>query len=242
MLDLISRAILHPLNYAGVIFSHKLYFEKHLEEGNGAHSFIFVSKKPFTWKAGQHGIFSIPSLKTSGKNWRVFSIASSSLENEVRISTNIPEVPSDFKAKLVSFKLGDVIYMNGPIGELYVHKNTKQIVGIAGGIGITPFRPMLLELSKPDAPDVKLHLIYAGKNNYFTFCAECEMYTNSKNITISFVNTPEEVNLEIDKSVNIFGNSAEYFISGSPGMVGAVKKRLEGFGIKKIFNDPFSGY
>lgn len=175
-----------------------------------------------------------------GKKLRAFSIASSQHENEVKIATIISNTPSDFKQKLFALEPGEEILLNGPFGEFHVAPGTTM-VGIAGGIGITPFRAVAYEIVNGHI-DATLTLIYAGKNNYFAFKEEFDKFANHPNITVIYVNTPYEVNAEIKQVVSFLKNKATYYISGSPGMIGAIRKALTEQGVKKIINDPFKGY
>lgn len=242
MLNFIFRALSNPLDYVGILSKETLVFKQHIDEGSGYHSFLFSCQNPIRWKAGQHGIFTMPEQAVTGRKWRAFSIASSAVEKEIRVGTSIRDTPSDFKQKLLNLQRGDTIKMRGPFGEFHLHNTQKQIVAIVGGIGITPLRAILFELANDLHPDVSLELIYAGKDNYFTYKDACRQFGSHPNIAITFVNTPEEVNTAIDVATKKYQNQASYYISGSPGMIKAIKKSLQNAGIKKIINDPFKGY
>jgi predicted ferric reductase len=142
----------------------------------------------------------------------------------------------------MGLKIGDRIKMNGAFGEFYIKPQTNYLVGVAGGIGITPFRSILYEVACGLFTDTQIHLIYAGKNGFFAFADEIKKFTEHPNINVDFVNTPEEVNASIEHAVKKFGNRANYFISGSPGMIGAIRNTLIGKGVNSITNDPFKGY
>lgn len=242
MWDFLFRALTHIPDYIGIVHSHELTLVEQKLEGNDVHSFIFSSAKPLTWKAGQHGIFTLPNQTISGKTWRAFSIASSPKEGHVMISTIVPETASDFKQKLVTLQPGDTITMRGPFGEFHTHNAPTQIVGIAGGIGITPLRAIAYEIANNFNQTNSLQLIYAGKNNYFTYLIDCEIFAQHPRINIVYVNTPDEVNTAIDSAVETHKQTALYYVSGSPGMIGAIRKRLQDAGIKQVINDPFKGY
>jgi ferredoxin-NADP reductase len=242
MLDFLFRALSNPIDYYRILKKHTLIFRECIDEGNGSFSFIFSPQAPVMWKAGQHGVFFLPEKNVSGKTWRAFSIASSAVENQITIGTTIPPTPSDFKQKMLDLNPGETIDMHGPIGEFHLDNCGKRIVAIAGGIGITPLRAMMVEIMNDLHPDVHLELIYAGKNNYFTYNDSCIEFNKHPNISITFVNTPNEVNAAIDKAIDTYQNMATYCISGSPGMIGAIKKRLSEAGMQKILNDPFKGY
>jgi len=242
MFDLLLRALGNPLDYYGIYKKHTLIFRECIDEGSGSFSFIFDPQTAIVWKADQHGVFNMPDKIVSEKAWRAFSIASSAIENEITIGTTIPPTPSDFKQKLLNLNPGETIDLHGPIGEFHLDNCGKHVVTIAGRIGITPLRAIMVEMMNDLHPDVQLELIYAGKNNYFTYSDSCRKFNNHPNISITHINTPDKVSTAVDKAVDTYKNTATYCISGSPGMIDAVKKRLSEAGIQKILNDPFKGY
>lgn len=243
MFDVILRALRHPLDYILVLNHRTLVLKEVIQETEDIYSFIFTPKRPFSWKAGQHGIFHFPGVQIPGKWWRAFSIASSSHEGVVRISTIIKGEPSAFKEHLRSLKAGDEIGMFGPFGEFHTRPQLSHIIGIAGGIGITPFRALALDIANSVIADTKLTLLYSSLGAY-AFRDELEaLATRSRgNIEIIYTVTPDEVNATLDRLVATYGNSATYFISGSPGMIKALRKSCKLKGVKKIVNDSFKGY
>lgn len=234
------RALLHPFDYIGFFNRRTLILQKTVSEGNDIYSFVFKPEKLFSWKAGQHGVFSIPHKKVTGKTWRAFSIASAPEEGVVRIATIIKSEPSDFKKTLLGLEVGDTVILHGPFGEMYVTPSVKHIVGIAGGIGITPFRALIQSIAG-GATDTKLTLIYSAVGGH-TYRNEFNALLPHPNIEIIYTSTPEEVNLALEKQTTHFGNGAHYFISGSPRMIEALRKTLVEKGIRTIVNDSFKGY
>jgi ferredoxin-NADP reductase len=240
MLDVIIRALRDPLDYLPVIHRRTLLLQEIKQESEEIYSFIFKPKKPFTWKAGQHGIFMFTKTKIEGKFWRAFSIASSSQELQVRISTIIKDEPSDFKKKLRAMQIGDEFIMHGPFGEFHTSNKISRIIGIAGGIGITPFRALLKDIASGVITHTSITLIYSAAT--YTFKDELEQLEKHPCITIMYTTTPEEVNAALEAQIEKVGNSASYFISGSPGMIVAIRKKCKASGIKHIVNDSFKGY
>lgn len=241
MLDVIIRALKHPQDYLPVIHKRTLTFKERIAESNEIYSFIFTFKQPCTWKAGQHGIFYFPHTNVQGKWWRAFSIASSSDENVIRISTIIKENPSDFKKHLLELTAGDEFVMHGPFGEFHTNSNVSHIVGIAGGIGITPFRALIKDIASGTIANTKLTLIYSAVGSY-TYKQELDILSQHPSIEIIYTQTPEEVNKKLQEQIEGKGNSASYFISGSPGMITAIRATLKEKGITHIVNDSFKGY
>jgi len=241
MWDVIIRALRHPLDYMGVIWRRTLVLQEVVQESDEIFSFIFKPKHPVRWKAGQHGIFMFKNTAIAGKFWRAFSIASSSHEGVIRISTIIKQEPSDFKKHLRALSVGDEIFMHGPFGEFHTSASISRIVGIAGGIGITPFRALLKDIASGVIAETKLTLIYSSMGPY-TFKEEIEVLAQHPGIEVIYTKTPEEVNAALDAQVATHGNSACYFISGSPGMINAIRTTLKSKGIRRIVNDSFKGY
>lgn len=241
MLDVIIRALRHPLDYLPVINRRSLTHVETIQETEEVFSFIFKFKKPFSWKAGQHGIFLFPRTKIEGKFWRAFSIASSADEAVIRISTIIKENPSDFKKHLLALSPGDQMLMHGPFGEFHTSSKISRIIGIAGGIGITPFRPLLKDIASGVIAGTDLILIYSAVGTY-TYRQEIDSLARHASIEVIYTETPDEVNAALDAQVEKHGNSASYFISGSPGMIGAIRASLKKKGMRNIVNDTFKGY
>jgi ferredoxin-NADP reductase len=241
MFDFIIRALLHPFDYGALFQKHILVLQEIKRESDDIYSFAFKPEFLCTWKAGQHGVFSFPHTKITGKTWRAFSVASSPEEGVIRIATIIKENPSDFKKHLLALEQGDTLIMNGPFGEFHTNKGIKQIVGIAGGIGITPFRALIQSIASGTIPNTNITLIYSAVGAH-TFKKEFEQWAHNEAIEIIYTTTPEEVNTALDSQIALHKNSATYFVSGSPGMISAIRTLLKTKGIRKIVSDPFKGY
>jgi len=243
MFDVFSRALLHPIDYSGLRRVTSLQFREKVEIEPNVWTFLFEPPAPLTWKSGQHAIFTLAKQDVTGKSWRPFSVASSPHEGVIRIATNLPPTPSDFKQKLMELRSSDEIRMIGPFGEFHLHKKPETIVGIAGGIGITPFRALAYDIAHGHASkDTKLHLIYSARNHH-PFGAELEQWqARTDNLLISYIHTPEDVSAALHETSTLYPLSTRYFISGAPQMITALIKKSRELGIKNIVNDPFKGY
>lgn len=243
MLDVISRACRHPLDYSGIRRVTTLEFRERIQENDTIHSFIFTAPKLPIWKAGQHAIFTLPQKQVEGKTWRPFSVAAAPHENVIRIGTIISPEPSSFKQNLMSLQVGDQVRMYGPYGELYLRPNMKKVVAVAGGIGITPFRSIIADMANR-GNNIEFHLIYSAKAEH-VYQADLENWkAKLPNLKISYTATSDEVNAELNKSVAENGNNAHYLLSGAPGMIEALRQSLLTQGVKRqhILHDPFKGY
>jgi len=244
MLDVILRACRHPISYSGIRRITTLTFKEKIHEVGDIYSFIFTAEKLPDWRAGQHSIFTIPGRPIEDKTWRPFSIASAPHENEIRIGTIVGPEPSSFKHHLSTLNPGDKVRMFGPYGELYVNKKMRHVVGVAGGIGITPFRSIMADLAHAPT-STKLTLIYSARVDQHVYKAELEKWrSQNPNLEVIYTTTPEEVNSELTKQVERHKNAAHYLLSGPPKMIEALRDNLYKSGIARnhVLNDPFKGY
>jgi ferredoxin-NADP reductase len=76
---------------------------------------------------------------------RAFSIASAPYEQDLMITTRMRDTA--FKRVLRKLTHGELIRIRGPFGSLTLHDDaTRPAVFLAGSIGITPFRSIVLQL------------------------------------------------------------------------------------------------
>ena len=114
------------------------------KESESVYTFLFRKEKDLTWKAGQHGLFTVTYKKIKNLT-KPFTLASASTENVVRLTMRIGDNPSDYKKAMLELKQGMKVKMSGPIGSFYLKDNNPALL-IAGGIGITPFRSILKQV------------------------------------------------------------------------------------------------
>lgn len=89
---------------------------------------------------------------------------------------------------------GNVISATGPHGEFYVSpiRDTKEIVAIAGGAGITPFRSMIRQFAREET-ELSLTILYGCKDkNDVLFEEEIEEFVKSDPKRFRRVNTYED--------------------------------------------------
>lgn len=217
------------------------YKDKYRESGN-IYTFIFETEKQITWKAGQHGIFTINHVKIN-KPTRPFSIASIPTEGHIKISMKISENPSEFKQVLLNLEKGTELSMRGPIGSFYI-KNQKPRLFITGGIGITPFRALIKNLLINSAEMSDTQLLYIDSKEEFLYTEEFEEASKVSSLITKYFVKRENLHREIEEYATKHNNEAEYFIVGSKSMVDATETMLKRKGITKmnIKKDVFVGY
>lgn len=223
-----------------------LVFSEKKQEIDNVFTFLFKSSEKIDWKPGQHGIFTVSASKLEGGSWRGFSVASTPDEAHIMISTRIAEKPSAFKKALMDLKPGDSITMRGPFGPFYIDHPSKPVVFIAGGIGITPFRALIRASvnDKSSAPS-SIDLLYIDSKGTYAYKDYLDELANEhKFVNIKYLTDKDVLAKEIGSCVENHKNNADYFISGPPAMVKALKDKLVSLGIKKsnINNENFLGY
>jgi NAD(P)H-flavin reductase len=224
-----------------ILKKRRITLREKVHEGGDIYTFILNYEGKIDWKPGYHGMFWIDGKKIKGRSYRGFSLASHPEEREIWISTRIREPISDFKKKLMDMQPGDTMTMRGPFGWMFFH-NKKDVVMIAGGIGITPFRALLLQAEKENR---KATLFYStSKGNYAYLKFLDTVNAANPNIDVHYLGDRTHLTEVVEKYVKDHGNDSEYFISGSMEMIRSMKKKLKELGIKgkNIRNEPMLYY
>ena len=117
------------------------------EVAEGTLAFAFTRPAGFDFGAGQHLTITLPNplYEDEKGNSRTFSIVSPPQDRErLWIATRM--TGSALKRSLAEMPLGSPVSIFGPAGDFTLHPDPAvPAVFIAGGIGITPFRSMLLD-------------------------------------------------------------------------------------------------
>jgi ferredoxin-NADP reductase len=222
--------------------THEVDFLECKEVEDGYYQ-VFLSKGDLSWKAGQHGVFSIPNKEIEGKDFRAFSFASTKKENHIMIGTRSIGEMSNFKKVFFSMKKGEKVQVKGPLGRFVLKEDARKVVFIALGIGVTPVRSILKDIEERKI-DQKAHIIYSSEG-FFMFKEEMDkIVQEKKELSIVYPRSVEETQEAIDEAVNTYGDEVYYYISGPPKVMNIIKDDLINKGIdkKRIMNDPFMGY
>jgi ferredoxin-NADP reductase len=203
-------------------------------------TFIFAPEEPVAWQAGQFMIYSLPHEPQDirGKQ-RFFTNSAAPFEKHIYISTRIDTNPSTFKKKLNSLKTGDEIFAKGPDGDFVIENSNKNYVFLAGGIGITPYRSIILQAARDNIP-LKFTLLYSGKTDGMPFEEELKAalgkFPNSQ-----IIKKTERIN---ESDLKQFSKSSLFYVSGPDSFAEGMLEILEEMNIpeENIKSDYFSGY
>lgn len=238
--------------------THTVRLSNRKEVADGTMSFYFHKPAGFHFKPGQYLDFTLtdpPETDAEG-NIRSFSIASAPGEKLLMFTTRMRDTA--FKRVLKQMPLGARLKMKGPLGSFTLHNSTLRTpVFLAGGIGITPFRSMLVNAARTrsarniilfyssrrpeDAAFLReLQQIGARRKNFKIVCAMSEMKKSKRKWRgeTGFLNRAMLARYISDLAAPI------YYIAGPPAMVAAMKKTLKRAGVNadNIHAEDFAGY
>jgi ferredoxin-NADP reductase len=158
-----------------------LTLQKKEKLSSSMHQFYFSKPENFTFEAGQYMEWTLPLEKNidvakkqfpdSRGNRRFFTIASAPAVDTIQLGVKIPqpsENPSFYKQALAKIKPGDTVIGSQLGGDFVLPKNLtqySQIIFIAGGIGVTPFKSMVEQLhSTRPTPMPSITLFYCSSS------------------------------------------------------------------------------
>lgn len=249
-------------NIFAYVISHdrqvKLTLKKRQEFAPNIVGFWFQPASAINFIPGQFLQWTVYHPKADSRGIRrYFSIASSPTEPELLITAKFPAEPSSFKKALLNLKPGEEIPVTGLEGEFMLPKEqTKKLLFIAGGIGITPFRSMIKYLQDQNM-DRDIVLIYsASSEEEFVFGDIWQQF--QKNSALKTVRTISDlkkvpqnwqgetgiINAEMIQKVAPDWQQRLFYVSGPDPMVRTMENTLLQMGVdrRNIQKDYFPGY
>jgi ferredoxin-NADP reductase len=222
----------------------KMTLKSKKPEIEGVYTFIFEPEEPIDWQPGQymHYVLKHEDPDDRGEE-RWFTISSAPFEKDIMITTRFDgEKTSSFKQALLKMAPGGTIEAEGPKGSFTLQEGEHHHIFIAGGIGITPFRSMLLQLLH-DHQDKAIDLMYANRDNNFVF-GDWLKDLQSKNPSFHLLEFIDKRIEEPDLAEFIGDKSAVYYLSGPRAMVESYEALLEAKAVEKtaVMTDYFPGY
>lgn len=221
-------------------------------------AFYFDKPANFSFTPGQFVDISLqnPRETDSEGNTRGFSIASAPHEEFIMVATRLRDTA--FKRVLSSVPLDTEVKMEGPFGNLRLHNDrSRAAVILTGGIGITPFRSILLNAAIHNLPH-RILLFYANRRpedaafldelkqleiknpNYHLIACMTEMEKSSR----PWSGETGKINPQLLAKYTKGITSPVYYITGPPSMVNAMHRMLldSGMDDDNIRIEEFAGY
>jgi ferredoxin-NADP reductase len=238
--------------------THSVQLLRREEVAEGTMSFYFDKPAGFQFKPGQYldcTLTDPPETDAEG-NTRSFSLASAPEEKDLMIVTRMRDTA--FKRVLKKIPFGTQLKVEGPLGSFTLHSATSRpAVFLAGGIGITPFRSMMVNDARKGLAR-RIVLFYSNRRpedaaflqelqqlgsenkNYRIVCAMTEMEKSKRpwNGETGYIDKAMLARFVPDLAAPI------YYIAGPPAMVSAMKQTLVGARVDEddVRAEDFAGY
>lgn len=200
------------------------------DDDQGTISFRFRPDKPLKFTAGQHGLWYIPR-----GGIKPFSIASAPEDEEVVLGTTLTS-GSRVKRALALLTPGSPVYLTGPLSTFVVDPAATELVLLAQGIAVTPFRSILrhqaLQTRKPETS-----LIHVGRTHPFR--SDTEPLT-----TLGFYPNSRAAFTAAAREAAHAQPNASFMVAGTPAFVADVKAILatERVPLTHVKSDAFAGW
>lgn len=206
-------------------------------------TFWLEPERPVEWQAGQYAEYKLALAETDEEgDERYFTIAAAPYEGHLQITTRMRDTA--FKRALKDLPEGDGFEMKEIDGDFVVADASQQYVFLAGGIGVTPYRAILLDMAHK-GQSMNITLLYANRNQDIAFRDELEQLAASHpEFKVEFLVEPQRLDEQTIKQYVSDLQVPVFYVSGPVPMVKAVADMLKGMGIAegKIKLDDFPGY
>ncbi len=238
--------------------TYEIRLKSRVEVAEGTMAFQFEKPSGFAFKAGQFvhvALIEPPETDDEGDD-RTFSIASAPAEPDLIFATRMRDTA--FKRTLKKAPDGAPVRITGASGKMVLHDDpNRPAVFLAGGIGITPFRSIIVQATKDRAPH-RLFLFYSNRRPEDAAFLEELGGLERTNSNFRFVGTMTDMAKSgrpwagetgyIKKEMlgKYLGNlnGPIYYIVGPPALVDAMRKMLTDAGVSgsDIRLEKFAGY
>jgi ferredoxin-NADP reductase len=221
-------------------------------------SFHFAKPADWNYRAGQFidiTLLDPPETDAEG-NTRGFSISSAPSEGVIMITTRLRDTA--FKRVLQTMPIGTTVRIEGPFGDLRLHHADRPAVVLTGGIGITPFRSILIETIRTGSGlPYRVAVFYANRRPRDAAFLDELRRLAEQDPNLTFVPTMSALDAadywagergHIDASMlerHLEGwRDAIFYLTGPPGMVQGLRSMLVGAGVDEdgIRTEEFTGY
>lgn len=167
-----------------------------------------------------------------------YSISSS--PDEKNISITVRKI-GNFSGKLSNLKVNDIVTASLPYGYFFTENDDRPLIMIAGGIGISPFRSMIIDFLNKNSKR-EINLIYSNKSSdEIIFKSEFDDLSKKFNkFSVKYFLTRQKsdkkqiISRRINASDIKISNDYDYLICGSISFVKDFWKMLKNSGIDEI--------
>lgn len=238
--------------------THNIKLMKREEIAEATMAFYFEKPGGFQFRAGQFLNLTLldPLEHDAEGNMRSFSIASAPEEADLMVATRMRDTA--FKRVLKQMPLEKEFKIAGPFGSFTLHRDeSRPAVFLTGGIGVTPFRSILVHAARNKLPH-RLCLFYSNRRIEDAAFLDNLQQLEKENPNYKLIVTmtqPEKSHREWHGKTGYIneGMLSEvipdlrmpiYYSAGPPEMVAAMRQMLEDIGVSEddIRTEDFAGY
>jgi ferredoxin-NADP reductase len=221
-------------------------------------AFRFGKPKGFSYTAGQFAEFILPAAKgeKAGEQVHPFTLSSAPHEPFLMLTTRMRD--SEFKRRLGAAPIGTELTVKGPFGELVLDTDPgRPTIFLTGGIGVTPFRSMLVDAAHRNSPH-RIVMFYSNRRpEDAAFLDELQRLEKEHpkfSLVATMTQMPKsdrswkgevgKIDMEMIARHLKGSGSPVYYIAGPPGMVDGLNEMLREGGVdeRSIRTEQFDGY
>ncbi|MFI5281767.1 MAG: ferric reductase-like transmembrane domain-containing protein [Candidatus Dormibacterales bacterium] len=160
------------------MYSHHRFHVQRIErEARGVIS-IYITGRDLDQFQAEAGQFAIWRFVDRRRWWQAHPFSISAIPDGRRLRITVKNI-GDFTGDIHSLKPGTPILVDGPFGKFIERPSNPKVLLIAGGIGITPIRPLAEEMAT-DGFDVRV-LYRAHSEGDLVFKRELEALSSLEN-------------------------------------------------------------
>lgn len=134
---------------------HRFHVQAVQKEGRGVFS-IWVAGRNLRDFRAQAGQFAIWRFVDRSRWWQAHPFSISAIPDGRRLRITVKNI-GDFSAGVHTLKVGTPVLIEGPFGKFTERPAGRKVLLIAGGIGITPIRPLAEEMA---ADGLEVRVLY----------------------------------------------------------------------------------
>lgn len=246
LLIMVVIGIIYRTNYKLKQRKNNFFVKEIISETKDTYTLVLNPKTKVDFQPGQFFFLRLEGKKLYARH--PFSVSSAPKEKDLSFTVKLA---GRFTQEALKVKKGDEVKVEGPFGNFILPEKGKELVFIAGGVGITPFMSMIKHL-KDIKSKIKVLLLYSSKTEKDIIFKSKLGKINESWLKKIYILSREEkktkgyeigrINQDIlTKYIDNFKNKV-FYICGPQEMNHSLKEALLSLGVKKeniIFEDFF---
>ena len=215
---------------------HRFRVQSVEREARGVFS-VYISGRDLDQFEAEAGQFAIWRFLDRTRWWQAHPFSISAIPDGRRLRITVKNI-GDFTSGVHTLKPGTPILIDGPFGKFTERPANRKVLLIAGGIGITPIRPLAEEMAA-DGFDVRV-LYRAHSEGHLVFRKEMDALTANLGVRVDYLVTQAGSNrssraawfspANLGRLVPDIADRVVY-VCGPTGMMAAVRASLDALGV-----------